>query len=303
MANPQKEHGYTPIANEVIEQLALADFTAREFKVVLVVLRKTWGWSKKKDRLSLGQIAAATGIKRHHVAVVVKALIGRNVLLVEGAPTGGNTPNAYAFNKDHESWTGAPIRGNTSTKSKGAPIRGSRVFPPMGTQVLPPAGTEVVPPVGTPEKAKARPSKATKAKKRVLPPVGPTKQVKEKKTNTKSKASPTAPHEITPKEKAELFFRGIEALMQKEDVPWLKQMLANIADQNPNVKRSVIWDQVRAFGYYWTEKNPTGKKERWEMQKTFEVERRLLTWFSRAGMKEFSTSTGSKGKQIIGLND
>lgn len=36
------------------------------------------------------------------------------------------------------------------------------------------------------------------------------------------------------------------------------------------------------FGNYWTELTPGGKKQRWETEKTFEVRRRLVTWFTFA---------------------
>lgn len=105
----------------------------------------------------------------------------------------------------------------------------------------------------------------------------------------------------TPKEKARLFFDGIVVLMQKGEVPWLQDMLRSIAEKN-GVPKSVIWDEVRNFGAHWTEKNATGKRERWEMERTFEVELRLATWFRRS--KSFPKSgpyNGSKGKGIIGL--
>jgi hypothetical protein len=38
---------------------------------------------------------------------------------------------------------------------------------------------------------------------------------------------------------------------------------------------------LRAFFDYWTEKNATGKKMKFELQKTFEVSKRLATWASR----------------------
>jgi len=37
-------------------------------------------------------------------------------------------------------------------------------------------------------------------------------------------------------------------------------------------------ETVRAFFDYWTEKNPKGLKMRFEMEKTFEVKKRLTTW-------------------------
>lgn len=55
--------------------------------------------------------------------------------------------------------------------------------------------------------------------------------------------------------------------------------------------------ELRKFYSYWTEKNSTGKKQRWQMEKTFEVNRRLATWFSRAGT--FKGQDKPKGKKII----
>lgn len=39
--------------------------------------------------------------------------------------------------------------------------------------------------------------------------------------------------------------------------------------------------EVEKFVLYWTEPNSTGKKERWQMQKTFDVKRRFVTWIGR----------------------
>ena len=36
------------------------------------------------------------------------------------------------------------------------------------------------------------------------------------------------------------------------------------------------------FISYWTELDKSGRKQRWEKQETFEVARRLVTWFSKA---------------------
>lgn len=40
-------------------------------------------------------------------------------------------------------------------------------------------------------------------------------------------------------------------------------------------------ETVRAFFDYWSEKNKSGKKMKWEMQQTFEISKRLATWRSR----------------------
>ncbi len=40
--------------------------------------------------------------------------------------------------------------------------------------------------------------------------------------------------------------------------------------------------EIKKFIYYWTELNKSGTKQRWQLEKTFEVNRRLGTWFARS---------------------
>jgi phage replication O-like protein O len=94
--------------------------------------------------------------------------------------------------------------------------------------------------------------------------------------------------EITPKEKAKKFFKGITDFLQKNDTPEAKSMGMAIARVSEGYgvdsikKKAEFWDEVVAFGDYWQEKDTeTGKFERWEItkSKTFDVEGRLRTWF------------------------
>lgn len=54
----------------------------------------------------------------------------------------------------------------------------------------------------------------------------------------------------------------INALMEKHDAPY-----------------EPLWREIVKFTSYWTEKNKSGTKQRWETEKTFEIARRLTTWF------------------------
>jgi hypothetical protein len=47
------------------------------------------------------------------------------------------------------------------------------------------------------------------------------------------------------------------------------------------VPEAVARREIKKFVSYWTEPNQSGTKRRWEQQKTFELSRRLATWFSR----------------------
>lgn len=55
--------------------------------------------------------------------------------------------------------------------------------------------------------------------------------------------------------------------------------------------------ELRKFISYWTELNKSGTKQRWEMEKTFEVGRRLATWFNNIG--KFSKNTNKFEFKIL----
>lgn len=50
----------------------------------------------------------------------------------------------------------------------------------------------------------------------------------------------------------------------------------------PEESRPFAETEIKKFVMYWTEPTKSGKKQRWETEKTFDVKRRLSTWFSRA---------------------
>lgn len=131
------------------------------------------------------------------------------------------------------------------------------------------------------------------------------------KVSVGAKTPPTAPEQkesekvITPKEEALRFFEGIEALKKGEKVDWLQEFLNAIAQKNTAISKKAIWNEIQAFANYWTEPNGSGTKQKWALQQTFDVKRRLRTWFSRA-FKQFSSSSfasSGRGKKIIGLSE
>lgn len=99
MANPQAENGHVDIANEIVEALARYRLSGQEWQVIWVILRKTWGWHKKRDRLSLGYIARMTLMKRPAVARAIKKLVNKGVIKKDNSYI-----NIYMFNKNYETW-------------------------------------------------------------------------------------------------------------------------------------------------------------------------------------------------------
>lgn len=74
---------------------------------------------------------------------------------------------------------------------------------------------------------------------------------------------------LTQKEHNKAFFESTE--LQEETITHLS---------SAGIPETLARQEVNKFVSYWTELNSTGKKQRWELEKTFEVKRRLVTWFS-----------------------
>lgn len=102
--NPQIEDGHTRIANELLEAITLFDFGKRHYKVVLFVLRKTYGWQKKADVMSLSQIVTGTGLHREHTCTCINELVAMKVLLKQSHRNG----QLIELNKKYKEWKVLP---------------------------------------------------------------------------------------------------------------------------------------------------------------------------------------------------
>lgn len=92
--------------------------------------------------------------------------------------------------------------------------------------------------------------------------------------------------ETTPKEINKDFFEKGEEYTR----------LLNLFAKDNDVKR--LEPEFLKFWLYWTERTPSGKKEKWEAEKTFEVKRRLYTWLSRKNFKSPSEQVNKYKVQV-----
>jgi phage replication O-like protein O len=112
---PQLEDGHTRIANELLEAIISFDFSKRQYKVVLFVLRKTYGWNKKADVMSLSQIMEGTGLDRANCSRTLAELGEMKVLLKQQQAAG----NLVELNKKYKQWVVLPNQqpvAKTATK-------------------------------------------------------------------------------------------------------------------------------------------------------------------------------------------
>lgn len=79
MATGYEGPNYTQTPNILFDE-HMADMSEAELKVVLAVVRKTLGWQKQRDQLSLSQLMELTGLSRQGVVNGVEAAIKRGVI-------------------------------------------------------------------------------------------------------------------------------------------------------------------------------------------------------------------------------
>jgi phage replication O-like protein O len=102
VANPQTENGYTRIANELLEALASHSLTGNDLKIVLAIMRKTYGFQKKRDTISFNQLSVMTGILRRNVIRTVNGLVERKIL--DSVKGDTRKPSSIGINKNYSVW-------------------------------------------------------------------------------------------------------------------------------------------------------------------------------------------------------
>lgn len=106
MASPQCENGFTRIANELLDALCCCCPGGSQGQVFLAILRKTYGWQKKIDNISISQIQKMTRLSRRSVIYAVQNLEAKRMIIVKRKKGRGhiNEPNGISIQKKYDSW-------------------------------------------------------------------------------------------------------------------------------------------------------------------------------------------------------
>jgi len=107
MAKPQKENGYTPIANEILEQVSKIPLNGTQLRILCVVFRYTYGFNRKEHSFSVNFILNAMGCKKSQYKQISRELrkMVDKKILIEVREPGRNKSRILRFNKDYEVWT------------------------------------------------------------------------------------------------------------------------------------------------------------------------------------------------------
>ena len=108
---------FLQVPNAVIDEL-LPDLTGAELKCYLVVIRKTKGWNKESDNISISQFMKATGLSNSAVIKACESLVKYGLLIKQNGArnTGVYAVNSYSKTTSEESSLVKKVHG-TSEKS------------------------------------------------------------------------------------------------------------------------------------------------------------------------------------------
>jgi phage replication O-like protein O len=115
MADVQKENGFTPIANAILENMATIKLSPTQYRIIFVIWRYTYGFNRKSYEFSLSFLANATGCDQRQIQRELKNLEARKIIF----QTINQRGRIITFNKDYDQWVGK-ITNDEITNDKAA---------------------------------------------------------------------------------------------------------------------------------------------------------------------------------------
>lgn len=108
--NPQRENGHREINNDIWAALIRANFTAGEYKVIMTVIDRSWGFNLSSAQISLSQFERITLLSRAALSRSIKSAEAKRAIVCQrhervAGPSyhkGGTTE--YLFNKHYDTW-------------------------------------------------------------------------------------------------------------------------------------------------------------------------------------------------------
>ena len=101
MASPQKENGYTAIANELMDAFMRLNLSEHAWRILFCIIRYSYGWRKKTAQLTCTQIAQSTGIDVRLIPRTLKNLQEKNIVI--------RNKNTFRLQKDYHKWSSSVV--------------------------------------------------------------------------------------------------------------------------------------------------------------------------------------------------
>lgn len=96
MKSPQLENGYIRIANEIWSELCWFRMAGQAVLVLNFIIKKTYGFNKKEDKISNSQIVSGTRLSKGRASFYLSELIKHKIVTKDG--------NKLCLNKNYDDW-------------------------------------------------------------------------------------------------------------------------------------------------------------------------------------------------------
>lgn len=270
---PQLENGYTRIANEILEILAKTPISATQFRILMVILRYTYGYGEKTAKLSIGFIAKETGISERQAKRELNRLIESKIIKVEEEAT-FTRARTLSFNKYYNEWhiwdrpevvpaerqDGTDLSGGDEIDERGQKRgEGTNPTPPEGTKLSPPQVTNLSP---------NKKNNKENTKKDVVDVIWGTDLSRGDKKDTSHDKVPSQCHEGNTQNTVEIFMRQVDRyytyitgrLLSPKDMMAITQLAQEttnfdivkeaIDEAVAKYKPTYQGDRIRSFSYF-----------------------------------------------------
>lgn len=134
MANPQPNE-FTKISNEILDALCKIRIPGQARQVLDFILRKTYGWNKKTDQISLYTFVEGTNLSKVAICKNIKKLVGMNIITQKGnamsrfTQKGNDVIITYGFQKDYDKWNALPKKVTLPKKVIHVTQKGKETLP------------------------------------------------------------------------------------------------------------------------------------------------------------------------------
>ncbi len=105
MAEVHRTDAHLRLAHSLLEQFAVSDFSKRQYKILLFILRLSWGCGKKFAVIPKRSMFGQVGIGHQHIRAELAALVRDQVLWTNEDGT------RFGLNKNYDEWRVSRAKG------------------------------------------------------------------------------------------------------------------------------------------------------------------------------------------------
>jgi len=150
--------GFTTIPNIYLDE-CMPELSNPELRVLLAILRRTVGWQKESDEISIEQLQRMTGLARNSVRVGLRGLLKRGLIVQQRSSIGSKAASYMCVIPSSRGSKIDPLKGQVLTPRDN---EGVKIRPPIGSRFDPIEG-QILTPQNKKEKKERESARSSRA--------------------------------------------------------------------------------------------------------------------------------------------